>query len=105
MTLSVVRSFEADRKVRTPLGIEDYEQELVDQYLLAAVGSGIGDKRVGADRAVLFEFIEFLAGPVWTARPADADRFLADQRRRGRARPTVQHKAWRHAAGDGACPG
>lgn len=94
MTLSVVRSFEADRKVRTPQEIEDYEQELVDQYLLAAVGSGIGDKRVGADRAVLFEFIEFLAGPVWTAQPADADRFLADQRQRGRARLTVQHKAW-----------
>jgi hypothetical protein len=32
---------------------------------------------------------------VWTARPADADRFLAHQRRElSRSRLTVQHKAW-----------
>ena len=42
---------------------------------------------------MLFEFIQFTGRPVWTAQPADADRFLADQRQRGRARLTVQHKA------------
>ncbi len=81
--------------MRTEQEAEDFEQELVDQYLLAAVGAGTGDRTVGADRAVIFEWIAFLERPVWTAEPADADRFLAYQRKDlGRARLTVQHKAW-----------
>ena len=50
--------------------LEDFEQELVDQYLLAAVGAGLATATVGGDRAVIFEFIRFLGRPVWTARPA-----------------------------------
>jgi site-specific recombinase XerD len=115
--LSVVSSLEAPRKVRTAQEAEEFEQELVDQHLLAAVGAGLGDKTVGADRAVLFEWIAFLGRPVWTAAPADADRFLAHQRTElGRARLTVQHKAWalarfydflaaRHQAGIAAATG
>lgn len=95
MALSVVRSVDAPRKVRTAQEADDFEQELVDQYLLAAVGAGMGDHTVGADRAIIFEFIAFLGRPVWTAEPADADRFLAYQRKDlSRARLTVQHKAW-----------
>lgn len=95
MALAVVRSLGAPRALSSTQEIEDYEQELVDQYLLAAIGAGCGDSVVGADRAVIFEFIRFLGRPVWTAQPKDADRFLAHQRRElGRARLTVQKKAW-----------
>jgi site-specific recombinase XerD len=95
MGLAVVRSLDAPRRLATAQELKDYEQELVDQYLLGAVGAGIGDAAVGGDRAVIFEFIRFTGRPVWAARPADADRFLAWQRRDlGRARLTVQKKAW-----------
>lgn len=94
MGLAVVRSLDAPRRLSTHSEVEDFEQELVDQYLLAAVGSGSADSTVAADRSVLFEFIRFLGRPVWMARPSDADRFLAVQRRSGLARLTVQHKAW-----------
>ena len=91
----MVRSLDAPRRLTTWQEIEDFEQELVDQYLLAAVGAGSADSTVAGDRSALFEFIRFLGRPVWTAQPGDADRFLADQRRRlGLARLTVQHKAW-----------
>ncbi|WP_406689269.1 tyrosine-type recombinase/integrase [Saccharopolyspora sp. ID03-671] len=92
--LAVVRSLGGPRKLSTAQELEDFEQELVDQYLLAAVGAGIGDSSVSQDRAVIFEFVRFLGRPVWSAQPHDADRFLAHQRRDlGRARLTVQHKA------------
>ncbi|MGH2500787.1 MAG: tyrosine-type recombinase/integrase [Candidatus Limnocylindria bacterium] len=95
MSLAVVRSLNAPRRLRTTQELEDFEQELVDQYALAAVGAGVGDKTVGQDRSVLFEFIRFLGRPVWTAEARDVDRFLAHQRRDlGRARLTVQKKAW-----------
>ena len=74
---------------------EDFEQELVDQYLLAAVGAGMGDAMVNENRSVIFEFARFLGRPLWTAQPHDADAFLARQRTTlGRAKLTVQHKAW-----------
>ena len=94
MTLAVVRTLEAPRRLATAQEADDFEQELVDHYLLAAVGAGAGDSTVGGDRAAVFEFLHFTARPLWTTEPADVDRFLADQRRRGRARLTVQHKAW-----------
>lgn len=95
VTLAPVRSLEAPRRLVTPQECEDYEQELVDQYLLAAVGAGCADSTVAGDRSVLFEFIGVLGRPIWTTRPADVDRYLAWQRRDlGRSRLTVQHKAW-----------
>ena len=95
MELAVVRSLDRPRRLLEPGELEDLEQELVDQYLLAAVGAGACDATVVEDRAAIFEFIRFLGRPVWTAQPADADRFLAHQRRElRRARLTVQHKAW-----------
>jgi len=93
--LAVVRSLDAPGRLTTAQEHEDFEQELVDQYLLAAVGAGCADSTVASDRSALFEFIAFLGRPVWTAQPGDADRFLAHQRRQlGLARLTVQHKAW-----------
>ena len=95
MALAVVRSLGSPRRLGTIEETQDFEQELIDQYLLAMVGSGTGDAAVKQDRLVLFDFVRFLARPVWSAEPADADRYLAELRRdRGLARGTVQSKAW-----------
>lgn len=94
MTLAVVRSLGSAPSLRSAHELEDLEQELVDQYALALVGSGIKDPHVGAERRVLFEFVRFLGRPIWTAGPEDADRFLTGLRRAGQAHSTVQFKAW-----------
>jgi hypothetical protein len=93
--LAVVRALGAPRRVETTQEREDFEQELLDQYLLAAVGAGSCDATVNENRSVIFEFARFLGRPVWTAQPQDADGFLVRQRTvLDRARLTVQHKAW-----------
>ena len=95
MGLAVVRSLDAPRSLQSVQEQEDFEQELVDQFLLAAVGAGMGDAMVNENRSVIFEFSRFLGRPLWTAQPHDADAFLARQRTTlGRAKLTVQHKAW-----------
>ncbi|WP_370062301.1 hypothetical protein [Streptacidiphilus sp. MAP5-3] len=95
MALAVVRSMDAPRQLRTAQESEDFEQELVDQYLLASVGAGVGDGTVAGDRRVICEFMRFVGRPVWAAGPEDADRFLAHQRKDcGWAPATVQVKAW-----------
>lgn len=94
MGLAVVRSLGAPRQLRSAQEAEDFEQELVDQFLLAGVGAGVTDSVITAERSVVFEFSRFLMRPLWTAGPEDADRFLAGQRREGLARSTVQRKAW-----------
>jgi hypothetical protein len=58
------------------------------------VGAGICDSTISGGRSTLFEFARFVGRPVWTAKPADADRFLASQRKSGRAYLRVQKKAW-----------
>lgn len=80
MTLAVVRSIGAPRWLGTTQEYEDFEQELVDQFLLAGLGAGLADSSIEDDRRAVFEFVQFLGQPVWTAGPEDADRFLADQR-------------------------
>ncbi|NUT07681.1 MAG: tyrosine-type recombinase/integrase [Hamadaea sp.] len=95
MALAVVRSIDSPRRLATGQQREDYEQELVDQFLLASVAAGCRDTTVAGDRGALFEFIRFLGRPVWTAKPADADRFLAHQRHSlGRSHSTVAGKAF-----------
>ena len=93
MGLAVVRSLDAPRSLQSVQEQEDFEQELVDQFLLAAVGAGMGDAMVNENRSVIFEFARFHGRPLWTAQPHDADAFLARQRTLGRAKLTVQHKA------------
>ena len=92
MGLAVVRSLGAPKRLQSSQDVGDFEQELVDQFLLASIASGYSDAKVGDDRAVLFEFSRFLGRPLWTAEPADADRFLVLQRRTGLARSTVVGK-------------
>lgn len=73
--------------------LQDFEQELVDQYALAAAAAGITDGTIAEERSALFEFIRFLGRPVWEASPADGDAFLAAARRRGLAKSTLARKA------------
>lgn len=93
--LAVVRSIGTARSLRSVEELEDFEQELVDQYCLASLGAGLTDGHVAEDRTVLFELIGFLSVPVWAMTPEDADRWLHWLRRHRRlARSTVQGKAW-----------
>ncbi|MFI6326504.1 tyrosine-type recombinase/integrase [Nonomuraea sp. NPDC050556] len=95
MGLAVVRSLGTARRLQSVEELEEFEQELVDQYLLAASAAGMHDSTVRNERSVLFEFIRFIGRPIWAAQPHDADAFLAHQRKElGRARLTVQQKAW-----------
>lgn len=95
MTLAVVRSLGMPRQLRTAQELDDFEQELVDQYALAAAGAGVSDGSIAHERSVLFGFIGFLGRHVWTASPEDADRFLTHQRKVLRlTHSTVQQKAW-----------
>lgn len=94
MTLTVVRSLDSARSLRHGIDVEEFEQELIDQYSLAFGAVGISDKTAASDRAVVFEFAHFLGRPLWTAQVEDADRYLrAARRERGLARSTVAGKA------------
>ena len=94
MTLAVVRSLGTARSLRSVEGMEDFEQELVDQFSLAMAAAGITDRWVAHERATVFEFTRFLGQPVWTAGTCDADRYLNWLRReRSQAKSTVSGKA------------
>jgi integrase/recombinase XerC len=93
MSLAVVRSIDSPRALRTPGEVEDFEQELVDQYALAMAAAGLSDGHVSNTRSVIIEFARFLAEPLWSASCDDADRFLAEQRRAGRGVSTRAGKA------------
>lgn len=64
-----------------PHAVEDFEQEIVDQYALAMAASGLSDGHIRHTRGVVIEFARSLTGPLWAATCADADNFLAEQRR------------------------
>ncbi len=92
MTLAVVRNI-GSSVLRGDGDVEGFQQEIVDQFALAMASSGVGDSYVAANRRVLFEFIEFIGRPLWSATCADADRFLSHQRSVGRAASTRSQKA------------
>jgi len=95
VSLAVVRSLGTARSLRSVNEAEDFEQELIDQYALAGAAAGVTDGFVSQERSTLFEFIRFLGRPVWTAKPEDADRYLAMLRQAKRlAKSTVQTRAW-----------
>lgn len=94
MTLAVVRSVDSARSLRGSVDVEEFEQELIDQYSLALGAVGIEDKSAARERSVVFEFAHFLGRPLWTAQVEDADRFLrASRRERRLAKSTVAGKA------------
>jgi site-specific recombinase XerD len=95
VSLAVVRSLgTAARRLRDPAELEEFEQELADQYALACAGAGISDAHIAEERAVIFELIRFTGRRVWEVTPEDADRFFAHQHAgRGLARTTVAKKA------------
>ena len=94
MTLTVVRSLDSARSLRGGVDVEEFEQELIDQYSLALGAVGINDKSAASDRSAVFEFSHFLGRPLWTAQVEDADRYLrAVRRERGLAKSTVAGRA------------
>lgn len=77
--------------------VADFEQELVDQYALAMSAAGLTDRHIGGTRAIVIEFARSLSTPLWEATCADADAFLAQQRRLGLSVSTRAGRAarWR----------
>lgn len=94
MALAVVRSVDSARSLRGNVDVEEFEQELIDQYSLALSAVGTNDKTAAAERSVVFEFARSLGRPLWTAQVEDADRYLRSARReRALAKSTVAGKA------------
>lgn len=94
VSLATVRTLGSPLRLRTVQEAEDFEQELVDQFALAAIGAGATDRHVGAERSVIFAFLRFLGRPAWMATAADADRFLGHLRRDlAQAPATLESKA------------
>lgn len=93
MTLAVVRNISSARALRTAEDVEDFAQEIVDQYALAMVAAGLTDGHIGNARFAIIEFARSLPGPLWSASCDDADRFMAEQRRAGRSVSTRAGKA------------
>ena len=82
-----------DEVLRTAQDVEDFEQEIVDEYAIAMAAAGLSDGHVSHTRATVIEFARSLTGPLWEASFQDADRFLAEQRRMGHAVSTRAGKA------------
>jgi site-specific recombinase XerD len=93
VTLAAVRNISSPRALRTAQDVEDFEQEIVDQYALAMAAAGLKDAHVSNTRSVIIEFARSLSGSLWSASCEDADRFLAEQRRAGRSVSTRAGKA------------
>jgi integrase/recombinase XerC len=93
VSLAEIRRIDSPRALTTAADVEDFEQEIVDQYALAMAAAGLTDAHVSQSRATIIEFARSLTGPLWTASCDDADRFLVDQRRAGRSVTTRAGKA------------
>ena len=93
MSLAAVRNIGSPRALRSGEEVEDFEQEIVDQYALAMAAAGLSDGHVGHTRSIVIEFTRSLSGPLWSTTCDDADRFLAEQRRAGRSVTTRAGKA------------
>jgi integrase/recombinase XerC len=93
LTLAAVRNLSSPRALRTDGEVEDFEQEIVDQYALAMAAAGLSDRYVSRTRSTVIEFARSLTGQLWSASCDDADRFLAEQRRVGHSVSTRAGKA------------
>jgi site-specific recombinase XerD len=93
VSLAVVRNMGSGAALRGEDDVATFEQEIIDQYALAMAAAGLSDRYMASVRRMIFEFTGTLSGPLWTATCADADRFLNEQRRAGRAASTRSTKA------------
>ncbi|MFJ5819384.1 tyrosine-type recombinase/integrase [Streptomyces sp. NPDC093108] len=93
MALAVIRNISSARALRTQRDVEDFEQEIVDQFALCMAAANLTDSHISNARSAIFEFARDLSGPLWTASCDDADRFLTGQRLEGRAHSTRAGKA------------
>lgn len=93
MRLAAVRSIGTARGWQSEQDAADFEQEIIDQYALAMAAGGLSDPYIAQARGVVFEFRRHLDAPLWTAKPSDADAFLAGLRRAGLAVTTRAGKA------------
>jgi integrase/recombinase XerC len=94
MTLAVVRSIGSAHRLRTPEDVEDFEQEIVDQYALSMAAAGLTDGHIAGSRSAIVEFVRMLDGPLWSASCDDADRYLVDLRHKGQAKSTIYTKTY-----------
>jgi site-specific recombinase XerD len=92
MTLAAVRPIRSSPVLQSVEDLEAFEQELVDQFALAAAASGVSDGYVARERAVVFSFLRFLGRSVWTASVDDGDRFLVYSRKDLRLSPRTVHQ-------------
>ncbi|WP_394276548.1 tyrosine-type recombinase/integrase [Luteococcus sp.] len=92
--LAVVRSLHSPRRLVTPAELEDFEEELLDQWLLARAAAGVTDAHLLQDRSSVIQFLRYTGKPVWMNGPAEADRWLTHLRQIGRSHTTVKDKAW-----------
>jgi site-specific recombinase XerD len=93
MTLAVVRNLSSPRVLRGAAEVEDFEQEIVDQYALAMAAVGLTDGHIANARNLVFSFGRSLSGPLWSASCEDADRFMNQMRRSGNAASTRATRA------------
>lgn len=91
--MDAVRNIGSPRALRSGEDVEDFEQEIVDQYALAMAAAGLSDGHVGNTRSTIIELAQSLGRPSWSATCDDADRFLGDQRRAARSVSTRAGKA------------
>jgi integrase/recombinase XerC len=77
MRLAVVRNLGSPRTVAD---VEEFEQEIVDQYALAMAAAGLSDGHVSNTRSAITDFARSLPGPLWSASCDHADRYLAELR-------------------------
>ena len=93
--LAIVRSLGSPRRLHDATELSDFGQELLDQWALSMAAAGCSDGHVQRRLWVVVEFVRFCGGPLWTAGPEDADRYLRWLRtERAQAASTVKDKAW-----------
>jgi site-specific recombinase XerD len=92
MTLAVVRNLASPRRLRSAQEMEDFAQEIVDQYALSMAAAGLTDGHIAASRATIIEFARSLGEPLWAASADDADRYLKGLRLRGLSHGSVYTK-------------
>lgn len=94
--LSVVRDIRGPRSVGNAAEAEDYQQNLLAEYVLARSAHGVTDATVRGDLAAVTEFLAWAEVWAWEVEATHADRFLATAQK-DRAVKTRQVKATRIA--------